>query len=82
MSVRLGLDQVRHIGEDLAEQLAAGQPYASIEDVARRGGCNRKVMEALATAGAFRCFDVDDRDGDSGRRRDIWSAGAAAAARS
>ncbi|MEL6982323.1 MAG: error-prone DNA polymerase, partial [Actinomycetota bacterium] len=45
-AVRLGIDSVRHIGEDLAERLAAGRPYRSIEDVARRGEVPRKGLEA------------------------------------
>ena len=65
VAVRLGLDYVRHVSEDLAKELDAGRPYVSIEDVARRGtsaagGVKRNVLEALATAGAFRCFEEVD----------------------
>jgi len=60
VAARLGLDSVRHVGDDLAQALAAGQPYVSIEDVARRSGAKRNVLEALATAGAFRCFDTPE----------------------
>jgi len=80
VAVRLGLDTVRHVGDELAERLADGQPYASIEDVARRSGARRDALEALATAGAFRCFGVGAGDG-RGRREDLWTAGAAAQAR-
>ena len=52
--VRLGIGSVRGIGGDLAEQIAAGRPYETMEDVARR---NPQLclahLEALATAGAF-----------------------------
>ena len=68
-AVRLGLGSVRHIGEQLAEQLDVGRPWHSIEDVKRRTGCSIEVLEALATAGAF---------GD--RRSALWEAGAAAQA--
>ena len=71
-AVRLGLGSVRGVGDDLAERIAAGQPYRSIEDLQRRIGPGSDVMEALATAGAFGCFDVD-------RRSALWSAGAMAA---
>jgi error-prone DNA polymerase len=58
LAVRLGLSYVRHVGDDLAKAIAAGRPYASIEDVARRSGASGPALEALATAGAFACFDV------------------------
>src|SRR5437763_3133551 len=34
-AVRLGIEYVRTIGSDLAEQIAAGRPYASMEDLVR-----------------------------------------------
>jgi error-prone DNA polymerase len=67
-AVRLGLSSVRGIGEDLAKEVAAGRPYAGIEDLARRVPLTRAQLEALATSGAF----------GSDRRSAIWSAGAAA----
>ena len=74
-AVRLGIGSVRHIGDDLAKEIAAKRPFSSIEDVARRTSASKAVLESLATAGAFSCFDVD-------RRRGLWSAGAAAQSRS
>ena len=71
-AVRLGLGSVRGVGDDLAERITAGRPYRPIEDLQRRIGPGSDVMEALATAGAFGCFDVD-------RRSALWSAGALAA---
>ena len=70
-AVRLGVDSVRHIGEDLAVEIADGRPYASIEDLARRTSVGKEVLEALATAGAFDCFG-------SSRRQALWEAGAVA----
>lgn len=74
--VRLGLDSVRSISTETAEAIAAERdsfgPYQSIDDLTRRvPGLTIKQMEALATAGAFACFDLD-------RREALWSAGAAA----
>ncbi|MEZ5410973.1 MAG: error-prone DNA polymerase [Acidimicrobiales bacterium] len=57
-AVRMGIGSVRHVGEELAERIEAGRPYASIEDVARRAEVPREALEALATAGAFDCFEV------------------------
>jgi error-prone DNA polymerase len=56
-AVRLGIGVVRGIGPDLAERIAAGRPYASMEDVARRNpDLTLTLLESLATAGAFSCF--------------------------
>ncbi len=69
-AVRMGLGQVRGIGPDLAEEVAAARPYTSVEDLRRRvPGLSLPVLEALATAGAFGCFGVD-------RRSALWTAGA------
>lgn len=82
-AVRLGIGSVRHIGDDLAGRVEAGQPYQSIEDVARRGAVPKKSLEALATAGAFDCFfgPAHNDEGESVgviRRRALWEAGAVA----
>ncbi|MEL7209091.1 MAG: OB-fold nucleic acid binding domain-containing protein, partial [Actinomycetota bacterium] len=68
-AVRMGIDSVRHIGEDLAIEIAKGRPYASIEEVARRTSIGAEALEALATAGAFDCFGP-------ARREALWEAGA------
>ncbi len=74
-AVRLGLASVRSVGTELAERIAAGRPYASLEDLVRRVGVPQAALEALATAGALEaCLGLD-------RRRGLWAAGAAAQAR-
>jgi error-prone DNA polymerase len=73
VAVRLGIDEVRHVGDDLAETIAYGRPYASMEDFARRTGAPAPVLEALATAGAFASLGME-------RREALWAAGAAAQA--
>ena len=70
-AVRLGIDSVRHIGEDLAVEIAEGRPYTSIEDLARRTSVTVEALEALATAGAFDCFGT-------ARRQALWEVGAVA----
>jgi error-prone DNA polymerase len=72
-AVRLGLSYVRHLGDDLAKRIAAGRPYADVEDLVRRTGVTTPQAEALATAGAFDCFGLS-------RRQALWSAGALAQA--
>jgi error-prone DNA polymerase len=62
-AVRLGSGSVRHIGDDLAKVLDAGRPYVSVEDVARRTGCNKEQLEALATGGCFASLDGAGSDG-------------------
>ncbi|AXB46935.1 error-prone DNA polymerase [Amycolatopsis albispora] len=77
-AVRTGLAVVRNIGEELAKELVAererGGPYADMTDVARRVRLTTPQVEALATAGAFGCFEAD-------RRKALWAAGAVAGER-
>jgi error-prone DNA polymerase len=70
-AVRLGISYVRGIGDDLAEQIAAGRPYVDPEDLARRVPLTLPQLEALATAGAFDGFGLS-------RREALWTAGAVA----
>ena len=71
-AVRLGLGYVRGIGDELAEDIDAGRPYESVEDLRRRvPHLSLPILEALATASAFGCFGID-------RRSALWSAGAVA----
>jgi error-prone DNA polymerase len=70
-AIRLGLSSVRNLGEDAAERIAAGRPYADLEDLVRRVPLSTAALEALATAGAFGCFGL-------GRREALWAAGALA----
>ncbi|SEM80365.1 error-prone DNA polymerase [Streptacidiphilus jiangxiensis] len=67
-AIRLGLAAVRSLGEEQAEQIAAGQPYSGLEDFARRTALGAPELEALATAGAFTSLGVT-------RRQALWSAG-------
>jgi error-prone DNA polymerase len=75
LAVRLGVKEVRAVGDDLAKAIAAGRPYASMEDLVRRADVPLPAIEALATAGAFRSLGHD-------RRSALWAAGATAQARS
>jgi error-prone DNA polymerase len=78
--VRLGLTSVKGIGTELAEEIAAGRPYADMEDLVRRSGIGRSGLEALATAGALIGLgEVPTRP--LNRREALWTAGAAAEAR-
>ena len=59
-SIRFGLAQIKTVGQGAVEGLLAVReedgPFASIEDFARRvdpRDCNRRVLEALAKAGAL-----------------------------
>jgi len=72
-AIRLGLAEVRNLGEKAAA-VVAGQPYRDLEDFARRTRLPTSALEALATAGAFGCFGI-------GRREALWAAGAAATIR-
>jgi error-prone DNA polymerase len=87
--VRLGIGAVRTIGAETAECVGARRPYASMEDLVRRGGVGRVQLEALATAGALEglaprdgsAAPDDGPDGSRGsRRRALWAAGVIAQA--
>ncbi|MBI1758379.1 MAG: error-prone DNA polymerase [Actinobacteria bacterium] len=70
-AVRLGLAAIRHVGDALAERIAAGRPYPDLADLVTRHGLATTVIEALATAGALDCLGLT-------RREALWAAGAAA----
>jgi len=75
LAVRMGLDSVRGVGQDVAKALVAERtadgPFADLRDLARRVRLTTPRLEALATAGALACFGVD-------RRAGLWAAGALA----
>lgn len=72
LAIRLGLAQVRGVGEETAARIVAerenGGPFKSVADLAMRVALSRSQLEALATAGALR--------GWGSRRGNVWSAGA------
>jgi error-prone DNA polymerase len=69
--VRLGIRSVRSVGDELAERIAEGRPYVDMADFAVRTGAGATQIEALATGGAFDCFELS-------RREALWAAGAVA----
>lgn len=75
LAVRMGLDSVRGIGEELATAMVAeresGGPFAGLRDLVRRVRLTTRQIEALATAGALGCFGIE-------RRAGLWAAGALA----
>jgi error-prone DNA polymerase len=85
-AVRLGIGAVRAVGQELAGRVADHRPYASMEDLVRRGTVGRVPLEALATAGALE--GLPPRDGAAAppggpvgtRRQALWAAGVVAQA--
>ncbi|MFG2000743.1 error-prone DNA polymerase [Spirillospora sp. NPDC048911] len=57
-AIRMGLTGIRNLGSDAAEAIAAGRPYESMEDLARRVPLSSAALESLATAGAFSNLEV------------------------
>ena len=76
VAVRLGIGSVRGIGKDLAEEIEAARPYASIEALVRAvPSLTLAQLEAMATAGLFgECFGLE-------RREALWGVGAAVQSR-
>jgi error-prone DNA polymerase len=79
-SVRLGLESVRGVGKELAQEIEAARvadgPYVSPEDLVRRvPRLTLAQLEAIATADAFgECFGLD-------RRQALWAVGAVSQSR-
>ncbi|MBE1874548.1 DNA polymerase III subunit alpha [Myceligenerans pegani] len=79
LAVRMGLAEVKGIGEELAEKIVAareardaGTPsgaFADLRDLVRRVGLGTDRIEALATAGALESLGLT-------RRAALWAAGA------
>jgi len=69
-AVRVGLGYVQSVGEDDAEGVAAGQPYADLGELARRAPVKQDTLEALVAAGAC--------DEWGARRQLLWRLGVTA----
>jgi error-prone DNA polymerase len=65
IALRIGLNQVRGIGEKhrelLMAELAKG-PYADLRDFVLRTKLPKDILESLAAVGAFGCFGLSRRD--------------------
>ncbi|MBB5631977.1 error-prone DNA polymerase [Cryobacterium mesophilum] len=75
VAVRLGLAEVKGIGEAVATRIVAERdahgPYRDQADLVRRVGLTSPQLESLAAAGAFEGFGLAMREA-------IWMAGSAA----
>jgi error-prone DNA polymerase len=67
-ALRLGFNQVKGLAQEKLEALVArrGAGYISIDDVTRRADLERKSLERLAEADAFRSLGLD-------RRQALWA---------
>jgi len=76
LAVRLGIESVRGVGSELAELVAAGRPYTSLEQLVRTvPQLTIAQLEAMATAGVFQqALGLD-------RREALWAVGAAVQSR-
>jgi error-prone DNA polymerase len=71
-AVRLGLSEIRGLGERYRERLEAERaraPFASLIDFAGRSGFPRAILARMAAAGAFVGFGLD-------RRAALWAVAA------
>jgi error-prone DNA polymerase len=69
-AIRVGLRQVKGLGEEPGRRLQSARessPFADIGDVCRRGGLDQRERDALAEAGALRAFAPE-------RRVAMWAA--------
>lgn len=80
VALRIGLSQVRGIGEKHKDKLNAERdraPYADLRDFVLRAGLSKDILESLAAVGAFGCFGLARRSAfwDVQRLGDLLSAG-------
>jgi error-prone DNA polymerase len=68
LAMRIGLGYIRSVGEDEAEAIVAGQPYADVGDLARRATAGADALEAVVASGAC--------DEWGPRRELLWRLGA------
>lgn len=82
LAVRLGIAGIRGIGNELARHIAAGRPYESLDDLARRSRATAAQLETLGTSGACDGLEPFSTDTKSKtmfhRRQSVWSLGALA----
>jgi error-prone DNA polymerase len=52
-TVRLGLQQIRGLGREAGQRVAAAAPFTDVADLARRAGLGRDELDKLAAAGAL-----------------------------
>ena len=75
LAVRLGLAEVRGIGEKVAKKIVAERvargDYRDMADLVERVGLDTVQLESLAAAGAFDVFGMSQREA-------LWAAGDAA----
>ena len=53
-ALRLGLRQIKGMGEEAAQRIAQAQPFADIDDLNRRAGLDDTTLTFLARAGALK----------------------------
>jgi error-prone DNA polymerase len=68
--IRVGLRQIRGLGEEAGRRVEAARPFSSVEDLRARAVLDRKEMDALAESGA-----LDELVGNT--RQAMWSVRAA-----
>ena len=64
--LRVGLRQVRGLGEEPGRRVEAGRPYSSVEDLRARAALDQGEMDALAESGAL-------EDIVQGTREAMWN---------
>src|SRR5579872_7387723 len=81
VALRIGLSQVRGIGEKHREPLTAERehgPYADLRDFVLRTMLSKDILESLAAVDAFACFGLTRRDAfwEVQRLAELTAAGA------
>ncbi len=71
-AMRIGLAQIRGIGEKVATRIAEAAPFASLADLAERASLSASQLEALAKAGALSSLGAREGMTPLSRRQAVW----------
>ncbi len=80
-AVRIGLAEIRGIGEKVAARIADAAPFSSLADLAERASLSASQLEALAKAGALSSLGARDAMNPLSRRQAVWVSGPLASRR-
>ena len=71
-ALRIGIAEIRGMGDGSARRIAAAAPFASVEDLASRANLTRSEIEALAKAGALLGLGSSGNSPALSRRQAVW----------
>ncbi|MDA8398379.1 MAG: OB-fold nucleic acid binding domain-containing protein, partial [Actinomycetota bacterium] len=74
-AMRIGLAEIRGIGDKVAARIADAAPFSSLADLAERASLSASQLETLARAGALSSLGARDAMTPLSRRQAVWVSG-------